>query len=127
MLGSDWTVVAVAGSVCPPEVKLVEVAVTFQPAPDPVASPTSNASVAVTDCWVPFRIVAGNVTVAAGVLLMNDELPALNVTEAVVAASAAPGSVMLTAAATATSVASVSLRLRSGRRSRAVFLQRLTG
>jgi len=69
-----------------PDVNVVDVAVTFHPAPEPVASPTSKASGAVTVWLVPFRVVAGNVTVPAGVLLMNARLPPVNVTDAVVAA-----------------------------------------
>jgi hypothetical protein len=84
--GAVWTVVAVVGSVWVSEVNVVEVAVTFQPEPDPVASPTSNASVAVIVWLAAFRVVAGNVSAAAGVELRNARLPPLRVTDAVVAA-----------------------------------------
>jgi hypothetical protein len=84
-VGAAATVVAVVGSVLAPEVKVVEVAVTFQPEPDPVASPMSKASVAVMFWLVPFSVVAGKVTVDAGVLLINARLPAVSVTDAVVA------------------------------------------
>jgi hypothetical protein len=91
-VGAVCTVVAVVGSVWLPEVNVVDVEVTFQPAPDPVASPMSNASVAVTFWFVPFNVVVGKVIVPAGVLLMNARLPALNVTEAVVAPCETAGS-----------------------------------
>jgi hypothetical protein len=91
-VGALCTVVAVVGSVWLPEVKVVEVAVTFQPEPDPVASPMSNASVEVIDWLVPFSVVVGKVSVDAGVLLMNARLPALSVTDAVVAPCEAAGS-----------------------------------
>jgi hypothetical protein len=91
-VGADATVVEVVGSVWAPEVKVVEVAVTFQPEPDPVASPMSNASVEVIVWLVPLSVVAGKVSVADGVLLMNARLPALSVTDAVVAPCEAAGS-----------------------------------
>jgi len=91
-VGAVCTVVAVVGSVWLPEVNVVDVEVTFQPEPDPVASPMSNASVEVTFWFVPFNVVVGKVIVPAGVLLMNARLPALNVTEAVVAPCETAGS-----------------------------------
>ncbi len=124
-LGADWIVVALLGSESLPEVKLVEVAVTSQPAPDPLASPTSNASVALTDCAVPFSVVAGNVTVAAGVLLMNDAPPAFRATDAVVA-SAGPGRAALSVAAKAAARASAGARPPLHRRYRAVLEKRPT-
>jgi hypothetical protein len=90
-VGAVWIVVAVVGSVWVPDVKVVEVAVTFHPAPDPVESPTSNANGAVTVLLVPSRVVVGNVIVAAGVLLINARLPALRVTEAAVEACETAG------------------------------------
>jgi hypothetical protein len=92
VVGAVPTVVEVVGSVWPPEVNVVDVAVTFQPEPDPVASPMSNSSVEVTFWFVPFNVVVGKVIVPAGVLLMNARLPALNVTEAVVAPCETDGS-----------------------------------
>ena len=58
-VGPDWIVAAVVGSAFVPDLKVVEVPVTFQPAPDPVASPMSNASVPVTDWLVPLSVVVG--------------------------------------------------------------------
>jgi hypothetical protein len=42
-VGAELTVVVVVASVCVPFVNVVDVAVMFQPAPEPVASPTSIA------------------------------------------------------------------------------------
>ncbi len=50
---------AVVGRVFAAEVNVVEVPVTFQPEPAPVASPTSNASVVVMFWLVPLSVVAG--------------------------------------------------------------------
>jgi hypothetical protein len=105
-VGADWIVVAVVGSAFEPDLNVVEVLVTFQPAPEPVASPMSNASVPVTVWLVPLSVVVGNVTVAAGVLLTNARLPALSVTDAAVVACEATGSAATPAAASAESAAS---------------------
>jgi hypothetical protein len=105
-VGADWIVVAVVGKAFAPDLNVVEVPVTFQPAPEPVASPMSNASVPVTDWLVPLSVVVGNVTVAAGVLLMNARLPALSVTDAAVVACETTGSAATPTAASAESAAS---------------------
>jgi len=110
-VGADATVVAVVGSVWLPDVNVVEVAVTFQPEPEPVASPMSNASVEVIVWFVPFNVVVGNVIVAAGVLLMNARLPALSVTDAVVAPCEAAGSAASPVMATAATVQAAQRRL----------------
>ena len=109
-VGADWIVVAVVGSVWVVEVNVVEVAVTFQPEPDPVASPMSNASGAVIVWLVPLSVVVGNVSVAAGVLLMKARLPALSVTDAAVVACDATGSAATAAVTSAQSAASNSKR-----------------
>jgi hypothetical protein len=101
VVGAVCTVEDVVGSVWLPEVNVVDVAVTFQPEPDPVASPMSKSSVEVTFWFVPFKVVVGNVIVPAGVLLMNARLPALSVTEAVVAPCETDGSVAAPAPASA--------------------------
>jgi hypothetical protein len=62
----------------------------FQPAPEPVASLTSKASVAVSVRLAPFSVVVGKVSVDAGVPLTNDSAPAFSITEAVVLACALP-------------------------------------
>ena len=105
-VGADWIVVAVVGNVWVVEVNVVEVAVTFQPEPDPVASPISTVSGAVIDWLVPFSVVVGKVIVAAGVLLMNERLPALSVTDAAVVACEAAGSSATPAIASAEHAAS---------------------
>jgi hypothetical protein len=105
-LGADWIVVAVVGSALAPEVKVVEVAVTSQPAPEPVASPMSNASRAVTVWLVPFSVAGGKLIVVAGVPLMNARLPALKVTDATVAAAALNGSAPTAALASSETAAS---------------------
>src|SRR5579862_441198 len=65
--GADCTVVALVASVGPPPVaKVVEVAVMLHPAPDPVASLTSRAWLAVTVWLVPLR-VSVKVTLGGGV------------------------------------------------------------
>ena len=64
--GAATIVVAVVGSVCLPDLKVVEVAVTYQPAVDPVEAPTSIASAAVTVWFTPLRAVDANVTVTPG-------------------------------------------------------------
>jgi hypothetical protein len=74
-----------------PELNVVEVAVTFQPAPDPVASPIEKASVAVIVWLAPLSVVDGNVIVVLGVPLMNERVPAASVTDATVPARAGPG------------------------------------
>ena len=59
-VGADGTVTADVESVWgvpPPVVNGVEVAVTFQPAPEPVASPTSKDWVVVAVWSRPFRVI----------------------------------------------------------------------
>jgi hypothetical protein len=92
--------------VCVKDVNVVEVAVTFQPAPEPVASPMSNGSVAVIVWFAPFSAVVGNVSVAAGVLLMKESVPELSVTDAAVEACAVSGSDAMPALASAQTAAS---------------------
>jgi hypothetical protein len=58
----------------------------------------------------PFSVVAGNVIVAAGVLLRNVRPPALRVTDAAVVACEVAGRTVTPAIATAASAASDSLR-----------------
>src|SRR5437879_8305176 len=58
-VGAVCTDVAVVGSSFgepPPVVNVVDVAVTFQPAPEPVASPMSKVETAVGVWSVPFRV-----------------------------------------------------------------------
>ena len=81
--GAVAIVVADVGSVFDPDVNVVEVAVMFQPALDPVASPTSIGCVAVTVWLTPVRAVDGNVTLG-GVPTKPSE-PAVSVALAVVA------------------------------------------
>src|SRR5579884_2084315 len=82
-------VVAVVGRVSPlPSVKVVEVAVMFQPTPVPRASSTSKSWVwvsvwlAVPDSVMPLKVMV------AGVLLMKLSDPPVTVSEAVIAAPA---------------------------------------
>jgi hypothetical protein len=84
--GAATIVVAVVGSVCLPDLKVVEVAVTYQPAVDPVEAPTSIASAAVTVWFTPLRAVDANVTFA-GVPAKPSE-PAVSLTDDVVVAEA---------------------------------------
>jgi hypothetical protein len=83
MVGAAETVAALVESVWLPEVNVVEVAVMFQPAPEPVASPTSNGCV-VDNSWSAPVNVPAKLTLA-GVLLMNPNVPADKVAVAVVA------------------------------------------
>jgi hypothetical protein len=85
-VGADETVVAELESECEPVVKGVEVAVMFQPAPDPVASPTSNGCVDDSVASWP-ESVPENVT-GPGVLEVKPIEPAASVAVAVVADAA---------------------------------------
>jgi hypothetical protein len=80
--GVDVTVVAAVESVCPPDVKVVDVAVMFQPAPDPVASPTSKPWFEVTVWSVPFSVAENEMLPG---VLTNASDPALSVAVAVAA------------------------------------------
>lgn len=96
--GLDAIVVAVVGRLFVPDVNVVEVAVRFQPFPDPVASPTSIAWLAVIVWFNPVSAVDGNVTF--GTALTNPSEPAVKAAVAVVA-SAAAGTAHSAAVATA--------------------------
>src|SRR5580693_6557641 len=96
--GAEPTVVAPAGKVLPLVVlNRVEVAVMFQPAPEPVASAMSSG------CWKlmalswPFSAVAGKVTVPG--VVANPSEPAVSVSDAVVAPAGAATSNRLVIAA----------------------------
>jgi hypothetical protein len=101
--GAEVTVVAPAGNELLPDLNTVEVAVTFQPAPEPVASAMSSGCGVVTALSWPFRLVDGKFT-APGVVANASE-PAVKVAEALVAkAGAAISSMLLTAAAATGSI-----------------------
>src|SRR5579864_8539302 len=81
-VGPDWTVVAVVARVTLPVVNVVDVAVMFHPAPDPVASPMSRAWVAVGVWSLPLSV---SLNVTLGAALTNPSVPADTVTVALVA------------------------------------------
>jgi hypothetical protein len=96
-VGADTTVTAGSGSVLPPAVaNVVEVAVMFHPAPEPVWSLTANACELVV-VWSTPVSVALNATVLGCVI---ESVPPVMAAVPFVA-SAAPGSAMRLAAATA--------------------------
>jgi hypothetical protein len=111
VVGADWIVVAVVGSALAAEVNVVEVAVTVQPAPEPVASLVSTVSGVVIDWVVSFSVAVGKLIVAAGALLMNASLPPLNVTDARVVARDPSGSATTAAVASVEAAASGNRRL----------------
>src|SRR3954451_2236558 len=106
MPGALCTVVALVGSVLPPPVaKVVEVAVTFQPAPEPVPSPMSRPWVAVVVRSVPLRATE-NVTSGGGATKASE--PAGSVAVAVAApAAGAPAPRMARHAASAAMILGV--------------------
>ena len=83
-VGAPLSVVADVERLCVPVVNVVDVAVTFQPVPDPVASLTSIASLLVTVWSRPFRVAE---KLTFGGLDANAKLPALIVAVPVVAAA----------------------------------------
>src|SRR5437764_12261696 len=85
MVGADPTVEAPVDNVWLPAVNVVDVAVTFHPAPAPVASPTSNGCAAV-NVWFDPLSVPLNVTLPGA--LTKPRLPAVSVAVADVAPAA---------------------------------------
>jgi hypothetical protein len=87
-VGVEVMVVADVESVCPADVNVVEVAVMFQPAPDPVPSPTSKPWFEVTVWSEPFKVAENVMFPGADT---NASEPAVSVAVAV-DAKAAEGS-----------------------------------
>jgi hypothetical protein len=83
-VGAPPTVTEFVARVLLPEVNWVEVAVTFQPAPDPVPSWTSIANPAVVDWFSPFNV--SEKPIVEGTTMFR--VPALMVAVAVVDAEA---------------------------------------
>jgi hypothetical protein len=103
--GADPTVTAPEERECPPEVNVVDVAVTFQPVPEPVASLTSiDWLLLLIDSSRPVRFVAGKETFAGAETNAND--PAFRVAVALTApAGAEDNNTIEAASAAATAVA----------------------
>jgi hypothetical protein len=101
--GVEETVVAEVESVCEPLVKVVEVAVRFQPVPDPVASLTSKPCEEVTDWSAPFNVAEKVLFPGADT---NASEPAVRVAVAVDARAPVAGT-MIVASAIAAAIAQI--------------------
>ena len=104
VVGAVVTVVDVVANVFAPAVKVVEVAVMFQPAPLPVASLTSSACVEVTVWSAPFSVA---VKLTFGGVATNAKVPAVMVA---VPVAANPGATEPTTIAIAPTRANDALR-----------------
>lgn len=101
-VGVAVTVVADVESVCVPVVKVVEVAVRFQPVPEPVASPTSSPWFDVTVWSAPFKVAEKVMLPGADT---NARDPAVSVAVAVEAKAPVAGPTIIAARAMNTATA----------------------